>query len=97
MRDTSERLRDIQEAIMSIYQYTNQGRDDFDKSPLIRTWVIRHLEIIGEAVRSLPQALKNEHPEISWRQISGMRDMLIHKYFIIDWEIVWTVSEICLT
>jgi uncharacterized protein with HEPN domain len=93
MRDIDERLRDIREAIMNIYQYTSQGRHEFDESPLIRTWVIRHLEIIGEAVRNLPQDLKNEHPEIPWRQISGMRDMLIHKYFIIDPEIVWTVVE----
>jgi uncharacterized protein with HEPN domain len=55
VRDTFERLRDIQEAITRITKYTNQGRDTFDENELVQTWVIHHLEIIGEAVRAIPQ------------------------------------------
>ena len=52
MRDTTERLRDIHDAIAKIMKYTNQGRHSFDQNELIQTWAIRHLEIIGEAARS---------------------------------------------
>ena len=54
MRDVSERLGDIQEAIARIMKYTNQGRAKFDQDELIQTWVVHHLEIIGEATRSIP-------------------------------------------
>lgn len=50
MRDTYERLRDVQEAITHILKYTSQGRDLYDQNELVQSWVIRHLEIIGESV-----------------------------------------------
>lgn len=56
-------------------------------------WVVRHLEIIGEAVRNLPLDFRNNYPHIPWKQISGIRDMLIHKYFLIDKEILWTAVD----
>ncbi len=93
MRDTYERLRDIQEATTRIMKYTNQGRQVFDQDELVQTWVIHHLEIIGEAARAIPQDFKNNHPEIPWGQISGMRNILIHIYFGIDRDIVWQVVE----
>lgn len=63
MRDTTERLRDIQEAINNITKYTSKGRQVFDEDELVQTWVIRHLEIIGEATRAIPQEFKARHPE----------------------------------
>ncbi len=93
MRDTQERLRDIQEAITHIAKYTSQGRVAFDENELVQTWVVHHLEIIGEAARSISQDFKDVHPEIPWKQISGMRNILIHIYFGIDRDIVWAVVE----
>ncbi len=93
MRDTYERLRDIQEATTRIMKYTNQGRQVFDQDELVQTWVIYHLEIIGEAARAIPQDFKDHHPEIPWRQISGMRNILIHAYFGINRDRVWSVVE----
>ncbi len=58
MRDVSERLRDIQEAITHITKYTDLGRQSFDQNELVQTWVVHHLEIIGEAARSIPQNSK---------------------------------------
>lgn len=93
MRDPFERLRDIQEAIANIMKYTDQGRDSFDQDELVQTWVIHHLEIIGEAARSIPQAFRTLHPEISWKQINGMRNILIHHYFGINRDRIWAVVE----
>jgi uncharacterized protein with HEPN domain len=53
--------------------------------------VIRAVEVIGEAVKNLSAPLKGAHPEIEWREIAGMRDKVIHRYFEINWQIVWNV------
>jgi uncharacterized protein with HEPN domain len=93
MREIVERLRDIHEAIVRIEKYTRSGRTSFDQDELIQTWVIHHLEIIGEAARAIPQDYRRSHPEIPWGQISGMRNILVHMYFGIDLDIVWAVVE----
>jgi uncharacterized protein with HEPN domain len=93
MREISERLQDIYEAISRIEKYTHSGREVFDQDELVQTWVIHHLEIIGEAARAIPQDYRRAHPELPWGQISGMRNILIHMYFGIDRDIVWTVVE----
>jgi len=53
--------------------------------------VIRAIEVIGEAVKNLSVPLKESHPEIEWREIAGMRDKVIQRYFEINWQIVWNV------
>ena len=52
---------------------------------------MRSLEIIGEAVKNLPDDFKLAHPQIEWRKIAAIRDRLIHGYFSVDFEIVWDV------
>jgi uncharacterized protein with HEPN domain len=88
-----ERLLHIREAIERVSRYTSQGRAAFDADELIQTWVVHHLEIIGEATRSLPEELRARYPAVPWRQIIRMRNVLIHAYFGIDLEWVWSVVE----
>lgn len=53
--------------------------------------VIRAIEVIGEASKNVSPGLKEDHPGIAWREIAGMRDKVIHRYFEINWQIVWSV------
>lgn len=93
MRDDEERLRDIREAVERIEKYANRGRQAFDSDELIQTWVLHHLQIIGEAVRALSEEKKEEAAAIEWSKIIGMRNILVHNYFAIDKELVWAVIE----
>ncbi|MCZ7673554.1 MAG: DUF86 domain-containing protein [Chloroflexi bacterium] len=77
------------EAIERIEKYTESGRGTFDDDELVQTWVIHHLQIIGEAARGLSETLIAQYPEIPWRNIIGMRHILVHNYFGIDTAIAW--------
>ena len=93
MRDDRTRLLDIQDAIERIEQYTQEGREAFESDELLQVWVLYHLQIIGEATRALSNELKNQYSTISWKKIVGMRNILVHVYFAIDTDLVWTVVE----
>ncbi len=97
MRSDVERLRDILQSIMAIEKYTKRGRGFFYKNELVQSWVMRHLEIIGEAGNRASEALREKSPEIPWRSIVGMRNVLAHGYFEIDRDTVWKVVENDLT
>jgi len=91
MRDDRERLLDIREAIERIEKYAVRGRTALEHDELIQTWVVYYLQIVGEAARSLSSRFRDEHPDIPWSQIIGMRNILAHRYFGIDVDIVWSV------
>jgi uncharacterized protein with HEPN domain len=55
--------------------------------------VLRNLEIIGEAVKNLPAEFRDQHPEIEWRKIAGMRDVLAHGYFTLDNRVLWDAIQ----
>ncbi|NOQ53850.1 MAG: DUF86 domain-containing protein [Thermoplasmata archaeon] len=59
--------------------------------PVMQRAFLRSLEVIGEAVKNLSEDLRENHPEVEWRKIAGLRDRLIHHYFEVDWQIVWDV------
>ena len=93
MKDPAVYLRHIRDAIARIGKYTAQGRNAFFEDSMVQDAVIRNLEVIGEAVRSLPPELKRRHPKIPWRIITALRNVLIHEYFGVDLEIVWRVVQ----
>ena len=93
MRDDRVYLLDILEAIERIEKYTAQGREAFEADELIQTWVVHHIQIIGEATRKLSQGLRTHHSEVPWTQIMAMRNILVHDYFRIDLDEVWLVIE----
>jgi uncharacterized protein with HEPN domain len=81
------------EAIERIERYAARGRQAFDRDELIQNWFIRHLQILGEAARALPEEVRLKAPDIEWNKITGMRHVLVHDYFGIDRDVVWTTVE----
>lgn len=90
-------MPDIIEAIEHIEKYAAQGSVAFEQNELIQIWFLQHLQIIGEASRSLSPDIRASHPEVSWAKIIGMRNILVHHYFEIDlpvvWNSVWSLSS----
>jgi uncharacterized protein with HEPN domain len=66
--------------------------DLIENSEKQRAW-LRSLEVIGEATKNLTCEFTEEHPEMEWRKLAGLRDKLIHHYFGVKWEIVWDVVK----
>ena len=93
MRNERERLLDILEAVERIEKYAEEGKDAFESNELIQTWVVHHITIIGEACRSLPNEFQANYATIPWADIIGMRNILVHHYFGIDVDAVWSVVE----
>ena len=89
MKDDTARLQDILEAVSRIEKYAKRGRDTFDRDELVQTWILHHLQIIGEAAGKVSRALQARHPEVPWREIVAMRNILAHDYFTVDLEEVW--------
>jgi uncharacterized protein with HEPN domain len=92
MRDPTERLRDILEAIAAIDRHANCGKKSFEKDELLQGWFLLQLQIIGEAARALPEDERALAPEVPWQKIIGMRNVLVHGYFKIDTDIVWDAA-----
>jgi uncharacterized protein with HEPN domain len=93
MKDDLVYLRHIVDSIKDIEIYTVGGREEFFATKMIQDAVIRNLEIIGEAVKNLSPSFRGKHPDVPWKQISGLRDVLIHHYFGVDIDSVWLVVE----
>lgn len=93
MRSERERLLDILEAIERIEKYAAEGKRAFELDELIQSWMVHHIEIISEACRSLSDDFQAEHVNVPWADIIGMRNILVHHYFGIDTDAVWSVVE----
>ena len=91
MRDDLQRMRDMLDAIGRIEKYASRGRDEFDRHDWMQVWVVHHLQIIGEAARGLSEAMRDRMQDVPWRKVVGMRHILVHEYFQIDRDLVWTV------
>lgn len=85
-------VEDLLEAIEKIQSYAKGlSYDTFSENKLVVDAVIRNLEVIGEAVKKFPPEIKRRHPEIEWKKIAGLRDILIHEYFGVDLRILMDI------
>lgn len=93
VRRDGERLRDILEAIEAIERYAHQGREVFDEQELIQVWVVHHLQVIGEAANALSGELLDRYPETPWAQIIAFRNLVVHEYFRVSLNLVWSIVQ----
>ena len=93
VRRDEQRLHDILEAIEKIDRYAKEGRAAFEEDERTQVWIVHYIQIIGEASRALSEDLRARYPQIPWPLIVGMRHILVHDYFGIDLDEVWTVVE----
>ena len=86
-------LLHIRDAVDQLLAYRKEGKEKCLTDRRTREAVIRNLEVLGEAVKNLSAEIKSRYPHVPWRQISGMRDKLIHQYFGVDLGFVWDALE----
>ncbi|MBN1216769.1 MAG: DUF86 domain-containing protein [Candidatus Lokiarchaeota archaeon] len=87
-------LINIKDSIELIENYVqNKSKEEFLNINILQDSIIRRLEIIGEAVKNINENIKIKYPDIQWKKISGMRDILIHQYFGVDLELTWEVIK----
>lgn len=92
MRDYKFYLNDIIDAIKKVQKFTKGlSYSDFYKNEMLIDAVIRNLEVIGEATRSIPSEFRKRFPDIPWARMSALRNILIHEYFGVDTEIIWDI------
>jgi uncharacterized protein with HEPN domain len=92
MRSDRLRLQDILDAIDEVMHYLPSDRAAFDRDPPLKSHVYRHVMIIGEAVWRLSPTLKSQFPQMPWNRIEGMRHIMVHDYFKVDWDIVYATA-----
>jgi len=86
-------LLHIPDAIALIETYSSAGKDAYLAKTELQDAIVRRLEVIGEASKRLSPELRGAYPDVRWRRICGLRDVLIHDYMAVDIEAVWAVVE----
>ncbi len=93
-RDYKISLEDILDAARKIRAYTEgMSQKKFAADSKTLDAVVRNLEIIGEAIKKIPDNIRSKYPAVDWKKIAGLRDILIHEYFGIDVEIIWDIVQ----
>jgi uncharacterized protein with HEPN domain len=93
MKDGSVYLRHIADALARIGEYVPKDRQAFFDDTQCQDAVMRNLAVIGEAVKKVPSSIRANHPEVPWKDIAGMRDVLIHDYVSVDITLVWDTIQ----
>ena len=95
MRNDKLYLKDILKAINKIDQYTeNLSKEEFKEKEMIADAVLRNIEIIGEAANQLSERIYEKYDEIPWSRMIGLRNIVTHKYFGVDLNIIWEITTV---
>lgn len=94
MRNPRHFLEDIRDSCERVLDYAADLEPGHSPGDLLRRdGILFNLQIIGEAVKRLPAEIRETQSEVPWREIAGMRDVIAHAYFALDWGIIWDVVE----
>lgn len=94
VKDDQVYVTHMLECIEKIEDYTGDDEYAFCQSTLIQDAVIRNLQILAESSQRLSQTLKDNYPQIPWREVSGFRNVLVHDYLGIDLDTIWSVVAV---
>lgn len=91
-RDWRLFLKDIYECSVRVLEYTSaMTREGFFEDRKTLDAVMRNLAIIGEAAKKIPADVRRKYPEVAWKKMAGLRDIVVHDYFGVDEDIIWDV------
>ena len=91
-RDLQLYIGDILDSIAKIEEYVRDiGEEEFLGNTQLQDAVLRRLEVIGEATKNIPETLRQKYPQVPWKRIAGLRDVLIHEYFGVNMRRTWKV------
>jgi uncharacterized protein with HEPN domain len=93
VRDEGLYLVDLLQRARRIEAFAVAGREEFHASVMMQDAILRNLEVMGEAAKHVSSATRDRYPEVPWRRIAGLRDVLIHAYPRVDVEQVWEICE----
>ncbi len=94
MSRDQESLIDIANAIRRVLRYTDSiSRAQLEANDEKLSAILYQITIIGEATKRISQQFRQQHPEIPWREMAGMRDVIVHKYDQLDFDVVWDVVQ----
>lgn len=90
-RSSSLLVYDIYQSIEKIEKFTRGiSFDQLMGDERTKDAILRNLQVIGEASKNLPESLIADHPEVDWSGLAGVRDIVTHRYFRVDWHLLWT-------
>ena len=93
-RDYNLYIEDMLTSMQRIEEYIGEMEfRDFKMNYLIVDAIIRNFEIIGEASKNVPDEIKDKYPEIPWKKMYGLRNLIAHEYFGVDYEMIWEISK----
>lgn len=94
MRHDELYIADLIDSTRAISEYLNGiSRERWDADRVLRDAVLYRLLLLGEIASALPDALRDQYPDVAWRQIRAFRNLAVHKYFSVDWAVVWQISR----
>ena len=87
-------LEDMLTSLLRIEEYIGEMEfKEFKMNHLVVDAVVRNFEIIGEASKNVPPEIQNKYPQIPWKKMYGLRNLIAHEYFGIDYEMIWEISK----
>lgn len=94
MRHDELYVADLVDSTRAIREYLDGiSRERWDEDRVLRDAVLYRLLLLGEIASALPDALRDRYPDVAWRQIRAFRNLAVHKYFSVDWAVVWQISR----